>query len=157
QLATDPAPSGGWGARARRARNDLRRQASSAGCAGACRLAPPSKHSARLFSGDRPPRSLLGREAVEEACASGALEVVLAAAAVRPTGGMRRVPRLGRVVVAQSLTVGMTHHRRALAALRPVAARLVLAGGERGAVRLRAGEDVVHVRRVAAAVDDVAL
>ena len=43
------------------------------------------------------------------------------------------------------------------AALGPVAARLVVAGRERRAVRLRAGQDVVLVRRVAAAVDDLAL
>ena len=45
-------------------------------------------------------------------------------------------------------------HRRALAALGPVAAGRVDAAGDRRAVGLRAGQDVVHVRRVAAAVDD---
>src|SRR5262244_917738 len=70
---------------------------------------------------------------------------------------MRRIPGLGCVVVAQALAIVMTDDRRALAALGPVAARPVLAGRERGAVRLRAGQDVVHVGRVAAAVDRGAL
>ena len=48
-------------------------------------------------------------------------------------------------------------HRHALAALGPVAASHVFAAGESGAVRLRAGEDVVLGRCVAAAVDDVSL
>src|SRR2546426_72034 len=70
---------------------------------------------------------------------------------------MRRVPGLRHVVVAQALPVGVADHRRALTALRPVAARAIVAGREGGAVRLGAGEDVVHVRRVAAAVDLLAL
>src|SRR5262249_26534168 len=101
--------------------------------------------------------ALLGREAVEEAVASRALEIVLAAAAVGPARGMRRVPRLGGVVVAQPLPVVMADHRRALAALGPVGAGAILAGRERGTVRLRARQDVVRVRRVAAPVDGVAL
>src|SRR5499427_5592935 len=100
---------------------------------------------------------LPGREAVEEAVASGALQIVLATAAVGPARGMRRVPRLRRVVVAQPLPVVMADHRRALAALGPVAAGAILAGRERGTVRLRARQDVVRVRRVAAPVDGVAL
>jgi hypothetical protein len=48
-------------------------------------------------------------------------------------------------------------HRGAFAALGPVAAGAVLGAREGGAVRLRAGEDVVHVGRVAAAVDRLAL
>src|SRR2546425_2158151 len=70
---------------------------------------------------------------------------------------MRRVPGLRHVVVAQALPVGVADHRRALTALRPVAARAIVAAREGGAVRLGAGEDVVHVRRVAAAVDLLAL
>src|SRR5436305_8827449 len=52
----------------------------------------------------------------------------------------------------------MTDNRRALGAvLRPVAAGLVAFRSERRAVRLRAGQNVVHVGIVAAAVDDFAL
>ena len=52
----------------------------------------------------------------------------------------------------------MAEHRRALgAAPRPVAAGAVLADAEGGAVGLRPGEEIVPVRRVAAAVDDLAL
>src|SRR5213593_4984185 len=96
-------------------------------------------------------------EAVEEAVAAGALEIVLAAAAVGPARRVRRVPGLRRVVVAQALSIVMADHRRPLAALRPVAAGAILAGRERGAVRLGAGQDVVHVRRVAAPVDHLTL
>src|SRR5262249_49619575 len=97
------------------------------------------------------------REAVEQPVAAGALEIVLAAAAVRAARRVRGVPRLRGVVVAQTLSVVMADHRRALAALRPVAAGAIVAGRERGAVGLRAGEDVVHVRGVATAVDGLAL
>src|SRR5215213_9624490 len=45
----------------------------------------------------------------------------------------------------------MANDRRAFAPLRPVAAGLVVAGREAGAVRLRTREDVVLVRLVAAA------
>src|SRR5262249_20781034 len=43
------------------------------------------------------------------------------------------------------------------AALRPVAAGLVVAGRERRSVRLRAGQNVVHVGRIAAVLDHLAL
>src|SRR3989442_1557790 len=100
---------------------------------------------------------LLRGEAVEQAVAAGTLQIVLTAAPVRAARGMRRVPRLRRIVVAQALPVMMADHRRALAALRPVAAGTILAGRERGAVRLGAGQDVVHVRRIAAPVPGRAL
>ena len=52
----------------------------------------------------------------------------------------------------------MAEHCRARAgALRPVAAGPVLGGREGRPVRLRAGERVMHVRRIATAVDDRAL
>src|SRR5262249_17234474 len=78
-------------------------------------------------------------------------------AAVRPTRRVRRVPGLRCVIVTQALAIVMADHRRALTALCPVAAGAVVAGREGGAVRLRAGEDVVHVRCVATAVDHLAL
>src|SRR3954453_2526446 len=70
---------------------------------------------------------------------------------------MRAVPRLRRLVVAQALTIGMADHRRALRARRPVLAGLVVTGGKGSAVGLRSREHVVAVRRVAAAIDDLAL
>src|SRR5262249_58724161 len=59
--------------------------------------------------------------------------------------GVRRVPRLRGVVVAQPLAIVMANDRRALAAARPVLARLVLARRERRSIRLRACQNVVHV------------
>src|SRR2546426_3346447 len=100
---------------------------------------------------------LLRGEAVEQAVAAGTLQIVLTAAPVRSARGMRRVPRLRRIVVAQALPVMVADHRCPLAALRPVAAGTILAGRERGAVRLGAGQDVVHVRRIAAPVDHLTL
>ena len=50
----------------------------------------------------------------------------------------------------------MTKHGRALRAARPVPAGTILVPGEGGSVRLRTCEDVVPVRRVAAAVIDLA-
>src|SRR5436305_2074980 len=51
----------------------------------------------------------------------------------------------------------MADYRGTLRAARPVLAGAVVAAGERGAVRLRSGQHVMAVRRVAAAVDDLAL
>ena len=70
---------------------------------------------------------------------------------------MRRIPGLGRLVVPQPLPVVMPDDGAAGAALRPVAAGLVLARGERLSVGLRAGQDVVPIGAVAAAVDRRAL
>src|SRR5215470_8656349 len=105
------------------------------------------RRGTRLFRG----------EAIEQAIASGALEIVLTAAAVRAARGVRRVPRLRCVVVAQTLAIVMADHRRALTALCPVATGAVVAARKRGPVRLRAGQDVVHVRCVATTVDHLAL
>src|SRR5262249_46151578 len=70
---------------------------------------------------------------------------------------MGRVPGHRRLVGAETLPIVMAEHRGSGSALRPVAARAVLAGREGGAVGPGAGEDVVHVRRVAAAVHLLAL
>src|ERR1700737_1659272 len=51
----------------------------------------------------------------------------------------------------------MTDHRRALRAARPVLAGAVVSGRERRAVGLRSRQHVMAVRRIAAAVYDVAL
>src|SRR3954471_4861702 len=97
---------------------------------------------------------LLSREAVEVAVAAGALERVLAAALRR----MRRVPRLRGGALIQPGAVVVADDGGTLAALGPVAARRVaLVGRHRTPIRRRAGEHVVHVRRVAAAVDALAL
>jgi len=95
-------------------------------------------------------------EAIEQASAAGAPEIGLGAAAARSLRGMRGIPRLGRRGIVEPHAVVMTDHRRARPALGPVAAGAVVADGEGGAIRLRAGEDVMHVRRVAAAVHDSA-
>src|SRR5690606_31954189 len=73
-----------------------------------------------------------------------------------PTREVRRVPGSRRLVVAQPLAIVMADHGGAVAAAGPVAAGAILPGRERGAVRLRAGQDVVPVRAVAAAVDYLA-
>src|ERR1700712_4416558 len=51
----------------------------------------------------------------------------------------------------------MAHHRSTLRAARPVLAGAVLEVYERRAVRLRSGQHIMAVRRIATAVDDVAL
>src|SRR6185503_16170218 len=95
----------------------------------------------------------LRREAVEQAGAAGGLELVLAAAA----RAVRGVPGLHVARVLQPLQVVVPDDRRAFAALRPVAAGGVAARGGEHAGRVRPGEDVVLVRRVAAALDRLAL
>src|SRR5262245_50131625 len=102
-------------------------------------------------------RASVRREAVQQAVTTGALQVGLAAAAIRAARRMRRVPRLGRLVVTQPLAVMMSHHGGALGALGPVATGAVVARRERAAVRLRPGQHVVPVGRVGAAVDRLAL
>src|ERR1044072_1510991 len=101
--------------------------------------------------------NLVRGEAVDQAVAARALGVGLAAAAARSARGMRRVPRLRGRALVEPGAVRVTDHRGAGAVLGPVAAGAVVRAGERRAVRLRAGEDVMTVRRVAAAVDDLAL
>src|ERR1051325_8540985 len=89
------------------------------------------------------------REAVEEAGASGADQVLLAAAAA----GVRRVPR----DVAAAGPIVMAELRGAGAVARPVLAGVIGAVGERGAIELGAGEHVVAIGRITDAVDGVAL
>src|SRR5262245_13844298 len=105
---------------------------------------------------EEPAPSIRG-EAVEQAVAAGAAQIGLAAAAVRAARGVRRVPRLRGVVVAQALAVVVADHGGALPALGPVAAGAILARREGAAVRLRAGQHVVAVGGVTAAVDGLAL
>src|SRR5262245_55418901 len=117
------------------------------------RLGPaPGRARARA----RPARDrarLLRREAVEQAVAARAAHRVRAAAARR----VRRVPGARRLGVAEPDAVVVADHGRAFAALRPVAAGHVLLAGNGAAVGRGAGEDIVPVRAVAAAVDRLAL
>src|SRR5258706_6026290 len=92
-------------------------------------------------------------EAVKQTGAARGPQCLVAAA----LGRMRRVPGDCRGARVEALAVVMPDNRTSLAALRPVAARLVLARGKRGAVRLSACQDVVLVRRGAAARHRVAL
>src|SRR5439155_13168254 len=94
----------------------------------------------------------LDRKTIKQSRAPGALQSFIAAAARR----MRRVPRKRRRARIETRPVVVADHRDSVAALGPVAAGHILAAGERGAVGLRPGEDVVLVRRVAPAVDDLA-
>jgi len=97
------------------------------------------------------PAPLLRREAVERTGTAGTLERRLAAATAR---SVRRLPGLRRRVVPQSHSVVMAQHGRPLgSAPGPVAACHVVGADEGRAVGLRAGQHVVHVRRVAPAVD----
>src|SRR4029450_12645495 len=75
--------------------------------------------------------ALLGGEAIEQPVASSTAQIILAAAAVRPSRGMRRIPRPRRRVVAQPFAVNMTNHGRALGAACPVTTGAVLTRGKR--------------------------
>src|SRR5688572_26356340 len=77
------------------------------------------------------------REAVEQSIAAGALQVVLAAAAVWSARGMRRIPRQHGWRGVQPLAVMVAHHGGAGGALGPVAAGAVIGAGKRRAVGLR--------------------
>src|SRR5262249_28757721 len=79
---------------------------------------------------------LVDGEAVRQAVATGRTQVSLRTAALLSARGMRRIPRLGRVIVTQTLPVGMAEHDRALRAACVVLAGAVVAAGERCAVRL---------------------
>src|SRR5260370_21204444 len=70
---------------------------------------------------------------------------------------MRGVPGFSGVGVAQDQAVEMPDHGSALRRTRPVLAGAVVARCERGTVGLRSRQYVVTVRRIAAAVDDLAL
>lgn len=64
---------------------------------------------------------------------------------------------MGFHVIAQALPVIVTKHHGTLRAARVVLAGHVLIGGKGFAVRRRAGQNVMSVRLVAAAVDDLTL
>src|SRR4051794_25874801 len=85
-------------------------------------------------------------EAVEQAGAAGGDEAGLAAAARRVGGVPRRVTPTRAIEVAE-------HHAAGIAIGRVVPAGGVRGPGNRAAVRVGAGQDVVLVRRVSDAVD----
>src|SRR5258708_32466376 len=97
------------------------------------------------------------RETVQQAGAAGADQILLAAAALRSARGMSRIPGIGRRRRGDTGAVGMSEHRRALRAARPILAGAVLAGRESGAVGLRSRQYVMAVRVIADAVVDFAL
>src|SRR5439155_9308639 len=92
-------------------------------------------------------------EAIDQAGAAGGFELVLAAAA----RAVRGIPGLHVPRFLQSLQVVVADDRRAFAALGPVAAGGVAARGREAPVGIRARQDVVLVRRIAAALDHLAL
>ena len=94
--------------------------------------------------------ALLARKTVEEAVASSALKVGLAAT----TRGVSRVPG-GRVRTA-ALAIVVPYLSAALAVARPVLAGVVFLTSKSRAVCLGAGEDIVKIGLVAAAVHHVA-
>src|ERR1043166_6199649 len=103
--------------------------------------------------GANPPYGISIRgEAVDQAGAARGLELVLAP----PAGAVRGVPGLHVAGVLEPLEVVMADDRRAVAALGPVAAGSVAAGGRIHALRVGAGEDVVGIHRIAAAGHHVA-
>jgi hypothetical protein len=107
----------------------------------------------------RPPlqslqHALLSCEAIEQPVTARAAQISLAAAANLPARGMRCIPRPRRHIVAQTLAVDMAQHRSSRGAARPVAAAPIFAGPERAAIRLRAGENVVTIGRIADARND---
>src|SRR5438045_8836362 len=97
----------------------------------------------------------IGREAIQQAVAARALEIILGAATAGTAGWMRRIPRLGGRALVEPGAVGMPYHCHPLTALGPVAAGTVVSSRKRRSIRLRAGENVVHVRCIAATVDDL--
>src|SRR5258705_10461083 len=94
--------------------------------------------------------SLVHREAVQQSGATGADQILLAAAAIRSARGVSRIPGIHRRRGGTG-AVGMTEHRRALRAACPVLAGTVVAGRECGTICLRSRQHVVAGRRFATA------
>src|SRR6266516_2824887 len=100
---------------------------------------------------------LVDGESIEQAIATRAAQGLLATAAPRAAREMRRIPGLGGIVVAQTLAVVVAEHRCPLATACPIVTGHIVATRERPAVWLRAGENIVHIRGVAPAVDGLPL
>src|SRR5258708_51914 len=114
---------------------------------GAARVAAPQSRR-----GDRREADSVGCEAVDQAGTARTLQGVLATTA----RAVRGVPGIHVPGVLESGTVMVTHDGRALATLRPVSAGGVAAGRGEEALRVRAGQNIVRVDRVAAAADRLA-
>src|SRR6266700_3088184 len=110
-----------------------------------------------MTTSERSDRRSVRREAIHQAVAAGGLQVGLRAAAIGAARGVRGIPGFRGLVVAQAEPVDMSEHGRTLRTACPVLAGAVVGACERGAVSLRSRQRVVAVRRVAKAVDDVAL
>ena len=80
--------------------------------------------------------TLVDGKAIEQAIAARAAQGLLATAAACAARGMRRIPGLGGVVIAQTLAVAVADHCRSLATARPVMTGPIVATRERLAVRL---------------------
>src|SRR6516225_6343012 len=65
---------------------------------------------------------------------------------------MRGVPGMGCLIVAQAETIRVAKHRRAFRTARPILAGHVLVGRKSGAIRMRAGKNVVAIGLVADAI-----
>src|SRR5262245_28452906 len=108
---------------------------------------PATTHNVRR----RP--SLVGGEAVEQTRAAGRLQIILTAA----TRAMRGVPRYHMPGGLEAGTVVMTHDGRAFAALGPVPAGGVATSRREIAHWVRAGQNIMLVRLIAAPLDGLAL
>jgi len=86
---------------------------------------------------------------VEQPVAARAPQVVLTASAIWSARKMRGIPRFRHVIITQSVAVDMADHRRALRAARPIVAGLVFFGRKGAAIRLRAGQHIMIIRRKA--------
>ena len=86
---------------------------------------------------------------VKQAVAARAPQIVLTASAIWSARKMRGIPRFRHVIITQSVAVDMADHRRALRAARPIVAGLVFFGRKGAAIRLRAGQHIMIIRRKA--------
>src|SRR6266567_3515844 len=109
--------------------------------------APPSQNYASRKR-QRASRILVRREAVQQAGAAGADQILLAATALGASRRMSRIPGIHRRR-GGTVAVGMTEHRSALGTRRPVLAGPVLARRECGTICLRSRQHVMAVRRIA--------
>src|ERR1700730_15360315 len=85
----------------------------------------------------------VGGEAVKQATAAGAAQVVLAATTIGSARWVRRVPGFRGGMIPQPLAVDVPEHRGAFGAAGPVDAGAILAGWKSAAVHLRAGQGIV--------------
>jgi hypothetical protein len=99
----------------------------------------------------------VAREAVQQAVAAGADQILLAATAIRAARRMRRVPRFRWRGIIEAGAIGVSEHRRTLRAACPVLAGPVVSPRKGGTVGLRASQDIVAIGCIPATVDHVTL